>query len=128
VGGGIDAGSINITDLVLARPDHSGPGGDSAGIFIIRDPVEAIFIEQVQQLRVPDGREVVLTGTLYVDPLLDDSGDVIPIKPGDWASFTDLQGVKVEPQEIVVVKGVMDCSNRLDVVELKIGSAQATGS
>lgn len=120
---GIDPSSVNVADLRISRPDRSGPGGDIVGTpAVLGENLEALVVDDEREFRRVDGREVVTTARIYLDPLQDDAGDPIEVRAGDLAEWTNLLGVTLDAQEIVKVAPTSDCEGELDVLELRVGA------
>ncbi len=121
---GIDPSSINVTDLVITRPDRSGPGGDQVGSpTVVASGISACRSEEDRHLRRPRGRDVVSLGRFFFDPVYDLNGDPVEFRPGDLAQWTNGFGVAVQPQEIVSVEPIFDCDGVLDIVSFRVGQA-----
>lgn len=119
---GIEREAVNVGDLRITRPNRRGPGGDSVGDdAVIGSVLEAAYSEEERTFRRADGREVVSIGLFFIDPILDAEGEIVPVLVGDLASWTDHQGVAKTDEEIVRVKGLTDCTSRLDIVEFSVG-------
>ena len=119
---GIDPSAVNVIDLEITRPDRSGPGGDQAGAAaILGTGLEALRVEEDKLFRRPNGREVVSFGRFFLDPILDELGDPIEIRPGDLAKWSNAFGTVGEPQEIIAVEPTNDCEGELDVVTFRVG-------
>jgi hypothetical protein len=126
---GIEASAVNVSDLRISRPTRSGPGGDEVGSGTeIGADLESCYSEQNRTIRDADGREVIVSGEFFIDPITDDRGAIVPVLVGDLAAWTDHQGVAVEAQEIVAVKGLTDCTSRLDVVQFQVGRTASAGA
>ncbi len=126
---GIEAEAVNVSDLQISRPNRSGPGGDEVGSPAeIGVALDACYSEQNRTIRDADGREVVVSGEFFIDPITDGRGAIVPVLVGDLAAWTDHQGVAVDPQEIVAVKGLTDCASRLDIVQFQVGRTASAGA
>lgn len=129
---GVERDLLNVSDLVITRPNRRGPGGDSGGsdtaITRSGSPVEAAYAEEERQFRNPNGREVITLGQFFIDPVRDIQGEIVPVLVGDLASWTDHQGVARSEEEIVSVKGLTDCASRLDVVQFSVGQTAPAGT
>ena len=120
---GIERDAVNVSDLRISRPNRRGPGGDeSSAATEIGANLDAAYSESDRIFRRPDGREIVLTGQFFIDPIRGDDGEIVPVLPGDLAEWTDHQGVAKNAQEIVRVTGIPDCTSRLDIVEFAVGA------
>ena len=119
---GIDPSAVNVIDLEITRPDRSGPGGDQAGAAaILGTALSALRVEEDKLFRRPNGREVVSFGRFFLDPILDELGEPVEIRPGDLAKWSNAFGTEGEPQEIISVEPTNDCEGGLDVVTFRVG-------
>lgn len=126
---GIEREAVNVADLQITRANRRGPGGDSVGDDTeIGTALEAAYTEEERLFRRADGREVVSVGRFFIDPILDAQGEIVPVLVGDLASWTDHQGVAKADEEIVSVKGLTDCTSRLDIVEFSVGQLATGGT
>lgn len=119
---GIDSLAVNVNDLTISRPTRSGPGGDVGVETVIASNIQAIFMQTNRELIVPGNREVVLTGSFFIDPIVNRRGEIVPVLVGDFVAYSDLQGQLVEEQEVLAVSPSMDCENKLDCIHLAIGT------
>lgn len=123
---GIDPSSVNVSDVRITRPDRSGPGGDIVGTpAVLGEDLEACHVAEDRVLRTGSGPEIIILGRFWMDPVTDELGDVVPIKPGDLVAWTDLQGVENDPQEIISVEPTQDCDGDFDVLTFTIGRTAA---
>lgn len=126
---GIDPSSVNVRDLKITQPDRSGPGGDQVGEpTTIGEELTACYTEENRLLRRPRGRDVVALGRFFLDPILDEDGEIVEIEPGFLAQWTNAFGSLVEPQEIVDVEPIMDCTGALDIVRFSVGRTYQAGA
>jgi hypothetical protein len=126
---GVEAEAVNVSDLRISRPDRSGPGGDEVGSGTeIGAALDACYSEQNRTIRDADGREVIVSGEFFINPITDGRGAVVPVLVGDLAEWTDHQGVAVDAQEIVAVRGLTDCTSRLDIVQFQVGRTASAGA
>ena len=126
---GIDPSSVNVRDLRITSPNRSGPGGDQVGTpTAVGSGLEACFTQENRLLRRPRGRDVISLGRFFVNPFYDAVGDLVAIEPGFLAQWTDAFGSLVEPQEIVDVQPITDCTGALDIVSFSVGRTYQAGA
>ena len=118
---GIEPSSVNVSDLTITRPGRRGVGGDESGSTTLGADLSACFVSEDKLFRRPGGREIASIGRFFVSPWRGADGEIVAIKPGDLAEWTDLLGVTHEPQEIIAVDPTSDCDGNLDVVAFRIG-------
>jgi hypothetical protein len=123
----IEPGVVNVSDLRIARPTRSGPGGDRTSEAEIASGLSALVTEApaTRQDRAASRVSVIVSAMIYLSPVLNAAGAIVPIRVGDLADWTDQQGEKVDAQEIVTVGTTDDCAGVLDVLELAVGRASA---
>lgn len=124
---GLEPGAANVVDLRLARPTRAGPGGDQTTETEFAAGLTALVTERpgTRRFRTPSRRADVTFAMIYLDPVRDAAGAIVPVLVGDLADWTDQQGVKVDSQEIVAVGTTEDCTGALDLLELSIGRTSA---
>ena len=124
---GLEPSAANVSDLRLARPTRTGPGGDTTSEAELAAGLKALVTEApaTRQFRTPSRRAVVVFAMIFLDPVRTAAGVIVPIRVGDLADWTDQQGEKVEPQEIIAVATTDDCAGVLDVLELAVGRTSA---
>lgn len=125
---GIDPSSVNVMDLEITRPDRSGPGGAEVGSgTVLGTRLQALRVDEDKILRSPRGREIVSFGRFFLDPWAGDDGEIVEIRPGDLAAWSNAFGSAVEPQEIIAVEPTNDCEGSLDVLTFRVGRTTAVG-
>lgn len=126
---GIDPSSVNVMDLEILRPDRSGPGGDEVGPgTVLGSELQACRVAEDKLMRDSRGRELVSFARFFLDPWAGEDGEVVEIRPGDLASWSNVFGSAVDPQEIISVEPTMDCDGRLDIITFRVGRQTATGA
>jgi hypothetical protein len=118
----IDVECANVEDVVITRPDRSGPGGDIVGTPASVVPsTKAIYTPVSRRFRSPDGRDNIIRGDFFLDPV-DSLGNVRDIRVGDLLSYSDFAGNAVADIEIIQVEPVWICGD-LDSIQVSIGGA-----
>lgn len=127
---GIDPSVINVRDLKLSRPARLGPAGDESGAAtVLASGLSALVthLPAERRFRRRDGLNVVILAEIFLDPVRDADGVLIPILDGDFAEWTNTQGAAVEPQEVLAWSTTDDCDGSLDVLKLDVGRTTAAG-
>ena len=118
---GIDRDCINVTDLALFRPQRQGSANDESG-----PPVEiatglcGIYEPSQRLFKDAQGRELQISAIIRIEGT-DSDGDVIDVRAGDHAQWTDFRGKLLKRQLILRVDPWWHGFD-LDHVELRIGS------
>jgi hypothetical protein len=122
----IDIECANVQDVVITRPDRSGPGGDIVGTpTSVVSATPAIYVPTTRRFRTPDGRDDIIRGEFFIDPV-DSLGAVRDVHVGDLLSYTDFAGNSVQNREIIRVEPVWICGD-LDSLNIAIGGALGVG-
>jgi len=117
---GIPKTTANAVDVVVTRPDRSGPGGDLVGLpAAVASYSHGIHRIRNRLLKREDGREANVTGELAVDGFT--NGDPDGILEGDLVSFTLASGREVQEEEVVSVQEYAP-GGRLSWVVLNLGA------
>jgi len=125
---GIDPSSVNVRDLAITRPARSGPGGDEVGTgTVLGSGLQALRVDEDKLMRGPRGRELVSFARFFLDPWAGDDGEIVEIRPGDLAAYSNAFGSAVDAQEIIAVEPTNDCDGSLDVLTFRVGRATAGG-
>ncbi len=82
----------NVSDLTLLRPVRTGPGHDITSETTIASDLYAIVQHVHVYFKDIDGRENYIQTKVYIDPV-DNDGEALDIRSGDWAQYTDWRGV-----------------------------------
>lgn len=110
----------NVSDLTLLRPLRTGPGHDPVGsASTIAADLYAIVQHRQNYFKGLDGREQTVTTQVYIDPV-DNDGEAIDVRAGDWAQWTDWRGVLQKEQLILRASPWYAC-DEVDHVLLEIG-------
>lgn len=109
----------NVSDLTLLRPVRTGPGHDITGESTIASDLYAIVQHVHVYFKDVNGRENYITSKIYIDPV-DNDGEALDIRAGDWAQYTDWRGVLQKKQVILRASPWFAC-DEVDHVLLEIG-------
>ena len=122
---GIEPSSVNVRDLTITRPDLSGPGGDEVEApSVIASGIQATRVEETKHYRTTRNTEVEIFARFFIDPIYDETCNLVEILAGDFASWSNAFGSVVEPNEIISVEPIYDCVGRLDIVTLRVGRSR----
>jgi len=117
----LESHNFNVADLSIRRPRRTGAAGDSdpANDQIVLSGARGYIEASTKVVIDPRGREVQLTARLFIEPT-DVLGDVIKIRPGDLAQWTN------EGNDLVLQRPIVDAkywweAQELDHIELLIG-------
>lgn len=109
--------SLNVTDVLVSRPNRTGPAGDQVGSpTTVHSELEAHYEPSSSMVRTETGAEARLTGLLFFDPI-DDEGESVDILPGDFVSYTDHLGRTTTKREVLTVEPVWR-GTELDHIEV----------
>lgn len=89
-----DSALLNARVTKIERPTRAGVGGKITGrATVFLAPAEgaynALYEPRNDLVRAVDGREVVRTGLLYVDRVLDPAEPFLDVRVGDLVAWTD---------------------------------------
>ncbi len=115
----IERDLANVTDLALLRPVRTGPGMDSGTPTSIATGLTAIYEPTQSLLKGADGREILLTGKFFIDPV-DNDGVDIEVRVHDWLEFTDFKG-DLQKRQVIRRVSPWYCGAELDHILLEVG-------
>lgn len=118
----LERDALNVFDLRIYRPLRDGPAGDSdpADDVLLAGPLACVYEAENRVTKSGStGEDIVITVTIFLDPLQPDGSPLPQLRERDLVQCTDPAGYVTQRMRVQNI-GYWHNGGRLDHVELDI--------